>query len=111
MLVEQLSDTLEVFNLASERLVGTAGREVFGFVLFYGAIFLAALPIWRFAVGVEGKKAAVLASCCMSSVHGILSALGETFCSIRCSACPYGGSTCSDEAAEPCFVQVVMKSL
>lgn len=33
-------------------------------------------PLQRYVVGVNWKKAAILSSCSMSSVHGLLSALG-----------------------------------
>lgn len=78
MLVEQLHEALDGFSAAVEPLVGPAWREVPAFTLFFGAIFLVALALWRYAVGLERSKAAVLASCCMSSVHGLLSALGES---------------------------------
>ncbi len=78
MLVEQLHEALDGFSAAVEPLVGPAWREVPAFTLFFGAIFLVALALWRYAAGLERSKAAVLASCCMSSVHGLLSALGET---------------------------------
>ncbi|KAL4439711.1 hypothetical protein ABPG75_002712 [Micractinium tetrahymenae] len=76
MLVQQLHEALDGFSAAAEPLVGPAWREVPAFTLFFGAIFLAALPFWRYVVGVDRVKSAVLASCCMSSVHGLLSALG-----------------------------------
>ncbi|KAL4450547.1 hypothetical protein ABPG77_000903 [Micractinium sp. CCAP 211/92] len=76
MLVEQLHEALDGFSAAVEPLVGPAWREVPAFTLFFGAIFLVALALWRYAAGLERSKAAVLASCCMSSVHGLLSALG-----------------------------------
>nr|AXF42660.1 carbonic anhydrase CAH1630 [Chlorella sp. ArM0029B] len=76
MLVHQLHVALEALNAASEPFVGAAWREVPAFTLFFGAIFLASLPFWRYVVGVDTQKAAVLSSCCMSSVHGIVSSLG-----------------------------------
>ena len=77
MLVQQVGVALEALSAAAEPFVGAGWREVPTFTLFFGAIFLAALPFWRYAVGVGSwNKAAVLASCSMSSVHGLLSALG-----------------------------------
>lgn len=77
MLVQRVHEALDGFSAAVEPLVGPAWREVPAFTLFFGAIFLASLPLWRYVVGLDSKKATVLASCCMSSVHGLLSALGE----------------------------------
>lgn len=76
MLVQRVHEALDGFSAAVEPLVGPAWREVPAFTLFFGAIFLASLPLWRYVVGLDSKKATVLASCCMSSVHGLLSALG-----------------------------------
>lgn len=56
--------------------MGAGWREVPAFTLLFGAIFLASLPFWRYVVGLDRTKSAVLASCCMSSVHSLLSALG-----------------------------------
>lgn len=56
--------------------LGDQWADVPGFTLLFGAIFLAAIPFWYCLVGLEWKKATMLASCAMSSVHGLLSALG-----------------------------------
>lgn len=76
MLVQQLSVALEAAHAAAEPFVGAAYREVPAFVALYGLVFFAALPFWRYIVGVDTRRAAILSSCCMSSLHGILSALG-----------------------------------
>lgn len=76
MLVQQLHEALDGISAAAEPLVGAAWREVPAFTLLFGAIFLASLPFWRYVVGLDRAKSAVLASCCMSSVHSLLSALG-----------------------------------
>lgn len=76
MWVQQLGEALEPVSAAASPLVGPAWREVPAFTLVFGAIFFAALPFWRYVVGVNWKKAAILSSCSMSSVHGLLSALG-----------------------------------
>ena len=46
MWVQQLGEALEPVSAAAEPLVGPAWREVPAFTLFFGAIFLAALPFW-----------------------------------------------------------------
>ncbi|EFN54468.1 hypothetical protein CHLNCDRAFT_58129 [Chlorella variabilis] len=81
MLVEQLAGALEALSAAAalSRAVGRhqlAGSPLAHFFFFFGAVFLLSLPFYYYVVGVDGRKAAVLASCSMYSVHGALSALG-----------------------------------
>ena len=45
-LVLQLGRALEPINAAAEPLTGTPWREAPGYILFFGAIFMLALPFW-----------------------------------------------------------------
>ncbi|KAI7844051.1 hypothetical protein COHA_002391 [Chlorella ohadii] len=79
MWVQQLGAALEPVSAAAAPLVGPAWREVPAYTLVFAAIFFAALPFWHYVVGVNWKKAAILSSCSMSSVHGLLCALDGVF--------------------------------
>ncbi|KAL4853196.1 TLC domain-containing protein [Chlorella vulgaris] len=76
MLVQDLSVALEAVSAAAEPWVGSAWREVPTFMLFFGLLFLVSFVLWYYVVGVDRRKAAVLASCVISTVHGSLVALG-----------------------------------
>jgi hypothetical protein len=74
LFLENLSESLKQANAITAPFLPPEWQELPGFILFLSLVFLVSLLFWKHAFKLDDTKAALLASCTISTVHGIVCA-------------------------------------
>lgn len=73
-LLKTLNTVLHPINQLAKDILPTAWPAVAGFTVFFGVVFVLSFILIRYIIRQDRAKSALLASCCMSSIHGFVCA-------------------------------------